>query len=450
LDESVPESEKNKAASDGQNAEPINKVEKTETKPAVSNSALDKLKSSLLQALAVPEEAKSGKPLKAMNFNRLYIDLNHNGDLTDDKVVEAEPMPGRISLSSDNTYSQFQFPRVDVTLDIEGTPVDYAFFVRGYVNISKDFSYAGVQINSAAYREGDITLDGKKHHLVLIDFNSNGRFDDQFKISDQITRSGDQLYPEQGDMLYVDPDQNRAGYSSPFDATSNPSQHYVSKMVVIDGKYYDLKVSIAGDKITLDPSSVKLGNVTNPNEQFGAVIYGDNGFLKISGGKDKPVPVPAGDWKLLSYTINISESKEPAKPEEKKEESKKTSSLEALGKAVESVLGGGGLVVSRPGGLLRGNSIVTAQATAKYKPVTVREGETVEMPFGPPYKPIVSVDYVQGGTTNKEARLGMSLTGSAGEVVSNMMVGGSRPEKPEFTIKDPKGEVVQTGSFEYG
>ena len=44
----------------------------------------------------------------------------------------------------------------------------------------------------------------------------------------------------------------------------------------------------------------------------------------------------------------------------------------------------------------------------------------------------------------------MSLVGSAGEVCTNMMVDGGRPAKPEFTITDPKGKVVQQGSFEYG
>ena len=49
-----------------------------------------------------------------------------------------------------------------------------------------------------------------------------------------------------------------------------------------------------------------LGNVTNPNDGYSAVIYGDRGFLKIAGDKDTPVAVPEGEWKLLSYSINRS------------------------------------------------------------------------------------------------------------------------------------------------
>ena len=46
--------------------------------------------------------------------------------------------------------------------------------------------------------------------------------------------------------------------------------------------------------------------------------------------------------------------------------------------------------------------------------------------------------------------LEMSLVGVSGEVCTNMMVKGGRPGKPEFTITDPKGKVVQEGNFEYG
>ncbi len=62
----------------------------------------------------------------------------------------------------------------------------------------------------------------------------------------------------------------------------------------------------------------------------------------------------------------------------------------------------------------------------------------------------MTLDYIQGGGENKQASLGMTLVGSVGEVVSDMMVAGGRPPKPEFSIKDPKGEVVQSGNFEYG
>ncbi|MGA2059711.1 MAG: hypothetical protein ABSG67_04460 [Thermoguttaceae bacterium] len=441
LDEAIPESEK-KAKSEEKDAKSENSDAKPDTKDAKSQAGKS-LAGTLLQALTGSDQVDVANQPKAIHYNRLYFDINHNGDLTDDKVIEAETMPGVVYGGS---YARFQFPRVDLTIDVDGTPVDYAFLLTGYANSSRDFSYAGVQFNSAAYREGEITLDGKKRHVVLIDNNSNGRFDDENKISKNITRSGGALYPEQGDMLLIDPNQGATGYASPYEASSNNYQHYVSKMVDIDGSYYNLKVSPAGDKLTLEPASVALGKITNPNGHFNAVIYNDDAFLKIIGDKDTPISIPEGEWKLLSYTIDLTNVPEPSKPEEKKDEAKDNSGVSALGLVLESLLGNSSSVA--PSG--RHFSYVTAGATAKYKPVKVSEGETVEFPFGPPYKPVVSVGYIQGGGENKQASLAMTLFGSTGEVVSDMMVRGARPGKPEFTIKDPKGEVVQSGNFEYG
>jgi hypothetical protein len=447
LDEAIPDSEKKKAESEDKDAKPQTDDAKKETKDTKSDSAVANLVGSLIQALS-PSDRPAAKPPKAMGFNRLYFDFNHNGDLTDDKVIEAEPMPGQIANQMVNqSYRQFSFPRVDVTIDVDGTKVDYAFFLSGYVNVQPSFSYAGVQINAAAYREGEITLDGKKRRVVVLDYNSNGRFDDNFQVSKVMSGRDGQVYIQEGDMLLTDPNQQaNIRYSSPYQTTRNSYQHYVSKIIDIDGRCYDLKISPAGDELTLTPSSVLMGKITNPNAQFSAVIYSDQGVLEISGNKDTPISIPEGEWKLLSYNINQIESPEPSKQAGKKEESKKSSGVQGIGQALESLLGNA-TPVAPPA---RRFTMISAQGTTKYKPVKVREGETVEFPFGPPYKPLVTLDYIQGGNNNKQAQLGMSLVGSVGEMVTNMMVNGSRPSKPDFTIKDPKGEVVQSGSFEYG
>ena len=61
---------------------------------------------------------------------------------------------------------------------------------------------------------------GKKQHVVLIDFNSNGRFDDEIKINDERpARPTASVYPEQGDMLLVDPEPDESARDSPYDVT---------------------------------------------------------------------------------------------------------------------------------------------------------------------------------------------------------------------------------------
>ncbi len=264
----------------------------------------------------------------------------------------------------------------------------------------------------------------------MIDFNSNGQFNDESEVNNDVRSSNGTLYPKQGDMLLIDPASDAAG--SPYDVTDGDCRQYVARLVNIDGRFYELKVSPTGDKLTLIATPLPLGSVTNPSENYRAVIYGERGFLKIRGAKGKPVPVPEGEWKLLSYTIDVSE---PSKGSEQPSDR----GLSAWS-VVAGLLGGDVPVAASS------CTIVCAQATGDYRPVNVREGATVALPFGPPYRPKVTATPVD----DHQVSLALSLIGSSGEVCTNMIVAGHRPPKPELTITGPKGEVVQKGNFEYG
>ena len=209
-----------------------------------------------------------------------------------------------------------------------------------------------------------------------------------------------------------------------------------------------MKVSPAGDKLTLEPSSITTGSVKNPNDGFRALIHDGDTVLKIGGEKHKPVPVPEGNWKLVSYTINLTEPAKPAEPSKKdgKKAAEEPSALRILAEGINAFISP--VRIGGPPTPLRSRlSMVSAQATSDSKPIKVVKGETVELPFGAPYKPVVTA---QNYGDPKQVNLAMSLVGSAGETVTTLMVEGGTPPKPEFTITDPEGKVVQQGSFEYG
>ena len=165
--------------------------------------------------------------------------------------------------------------------------------------------------------------------------------------------------------------------------------------------------------------------------------------------------VPEGRWRLLSYTINRTETPKPSKPANKdktakkeKEAAKDGQAFRELASQLATLLGGGISVAAGPR-----YTFVAAQATRDYKAVEVRKGKTVELPFGPPYKPVVTAFPTmmeRKGVNVSAVALQMSLVGSAGEVCTNLMVDSGRPPKPSFTITDPKGKVVEQGDFEYG
>jgi len=343
--------------------------------------------------------------LKSKGYDLLHFDLNHNGDLTDDKVVKATPLSG--SRRSRGT-PQRTFPCVEVTVNAEGTKVDYAFYIRTrthrYGSGQGEAINASAYLQSVAYRDGQVVLDGKRHRIIVIDFNSNGRFDDETKIDPQVRLSDGRLYPKQGDMLLIDPDTKNAMVSG-YGVTDRRERHLVSSLVCIGGRYYDMEMSAAGDKISLEPTGLPMGSVVNASPSYDAVLFSDKVFVKISGEANKPVPLPLGDWRLLQYAINASKSGQPP-------------------------------------------TFVSAGATRDGKPVKVAKGATAKLAFGPPYTPEVTVSSPSRG--GQPARLGLKIVGAGGEICSNLQVRGNRPEAPSFEIATPKGKVIERGKFKYG
>ncbi len=363
-----------------------------------------------------------------IGFQRLYFDVNHNGDLTDDPVVEAMSVQ---SLSAQ--YLHCIFPEVSVKIDLDGVQMDYAFKMTVYSYASSQYSYANASLSAATYREGRMTIDGKDYRLVVVDGNSNGRYDDQSAIDKNVRGADGAVYPRIGDMLYIlDAAGGISGMGNPYDPSSNEVSHYVAKQIGLGGRFFDLKITPAGDQLTLEPSSIPFGYVVNANQGYRAIVYGEQGFLRIVGDESGKAPLPAGEWRLASYTIERTVHEEPA--EKKVEQS-------SLFDALRQLVGGTGSASrSLP-------SLVSARGTQDSPAVRVTAGQTVEMPFGEPYRPVVTLG---GPPQDGHAWLGLSLVGQGGEVCSNMIVNGTRPAKPKLTISTEAGEVVQTGNFEYG
>ncbi|MBN2022020.1 MAG: hypothetical protein JW809_04435 [Pirellulales bacterium] len=400
------------------------------------------------QSDAPKDEKKSegDKPAPKMEpavpYARLYFDLNHNGDLTDDQVIEARTMR-----NYEVNYAQSMFPQIDVAIELDGKKVDYAFTLRVYLNTSVDYAYSNCSIQAAAYRDGEITLDGKKYRVVVVDFNSNGRFDDASGIDPTVQLSDGTVYPQRGDTLYLlDPDAPM-GQINPYEPTNTEGAHFVGKLVNLNGRFFRLVVSPTGDTVSLEPSDDPVGFVTNPNKGYRATVYGDKGFLKVVSDADGKAPLPEGQWRLLDYTIDQTGMAKP-KEEPKKEQAnaaKPKASEPSLMKALIQALAGSGREVVRPP-IVR-YTRVSARAKRDGKPFTVVKDQTVALPFGPPYRPVVDVQYRSGADS---VSLGLSLVGSADEVCTSLMVDGRQPPEPAFTISTEDGKEVAADKFSYG
>lgn len=265
------------------------------------------------------------------------------------------------------------------------------------------------------YREGDVILAGKKRRLVLVDRNGNGRFNDPGRVGEVKAGSDRTISRRPGDVFILDPDPGMHQVTI-FNELAEPKVHPVTELVSVDGSVYRFSASPAGDRITFEPLADPVGFVANPNESFSALVQGKRGIIKIRGGGNLKPALPAGQWRLVSYVIA---------PEPEGGAGRETNSFS-----------------HRYGTLLR------ASATGKSPWITVKEGKTAYLPFGPPLNPMVR--WVGSLDKKRTARLELEITGVGGEKVTDLLVKGRKPIDPALIIKKPDGEVVTHDRFHFG
>ena len=119
-------------------------------------------------------------------------------------------------------------------------------------------------------------------------------------------------------------------------------------------------------------------------------LISEMGYLDLKLEKSKPATIPAGQWRLLSYGIPI----ENWKPPEKKDEIAADASRSWFSMLKEAIFGAASEKPAPPAPL-RGPanlSRISADGTINGTPVTVEAGRTTTLKFGPPYKPIVTIE----------------------------------------------------------
>ena len=353
-------------------------------------------------------------------YRRLHFDLNRNGDLTDDKVVEALRPDSRTDAKVSSNHSTF--PRIDLEIDTEGVETDYAFSLQvANTQPRTGNGHVYAWFRAAVYRQGAVKLNGKLTRIVVLDFNSNGRFDDVFVSAERIVVATEKrIYPETGDKILIDPDQEAFAslYARAYAGVP------LSKLVELEGRFYDLKIKGTGDRLTLTPSRVPIGYVANAAQEFLALVYGEDRCLKITASNGQPVPLPVGHWRLASCIVSHTITPETSNPADRAEQRIRMMNL--------------------PYGIA-GRSQVYAQATVDSPEIEVFEGRTVDFPFGPPYVASMHVSFVYGKPTPRRASLRMSLIGSGMEACNRIAVNGKTMPDPTFTIRTKAGECAKQG-----
>ena len=326
---------------------------------------------------------------KSNGYDRLYFDANGNGDLTDDPTASASDVA---KLGSN--MSQSQFPRVSVNLDAGGGPAEYAFLLSALCRQSNGSFYATVSLYSAVARAGYLTQGKKRTRVLLVDSNSNGRFDDVISV-----RPNGNL--AEGDMLLINPNPKKKLAAN----GEGTDWNMVGKVICIGKRFHRMIVTPDGGKLQLTPMQLSLGNVICSSHTYRSVLSSDDyGVVVIFGAKDQKCALMEGTWKVINYTL-------------------------------DATIG-------------NGSRRTAVEATFGNSPplVTVKKGETAILPFGGPFRAVVTASK----TKKSKVSLHLRIVGPSGEQCRSIRINGRRPPKPHFIIKDKNDKIVHQGDFEYG
>jgi hypothetical protein len=197
-------------------------------------------------------------------YDRVYIDGNANGDLSDDAAVE----PYR------RESSTVTFGPLKIVFNSPDGPITY--HLSAELRTSPNQAYC--LLSSACWYEGPITVGGVKKHCVLIDYNVNGVFNDK---SDN---------PGECDRIRIGEETDR-------------ETRYVGNFIEVGDKLYRPEIAKDGACITLtEATDVSFGavRVAQGIASFGA--GGVNGLF-VCKPENGLVKLPVGDYRIERWSI---------------------------------------------------------------------------------------------------------------------------------------------------
>lgn len=355
-------------------------------------------------------------------YDRIYLDLNADGDLTNGLVVNAQQ-----SRHTGQTFN-VTFPSLDIQAHVDGISLPYAFvpelyywtlqpmswgawfrnvFRRGYVP-EKPIHLGNLNLRIATHcmYTTELELNGDQYLLYLNDRNTNGRFDDWGTPVKQDERDG-RIYTA-GDRLYLTSADTRLTFYDEI-----PLGRYLNLKDVL----YALDISLTDTQLTLTPVTDKAVKIELPVPVHRLSLISDDAcVMALMPGES--ILAPPGTYRLVNYMLLY---EEPAGAQWQ---------MIAFGIWDAPVL----------------------EAAA---------GGAAAYAIGEPFRPTVVVPW-WSRDARENVRLSLEVVGAAGEIISELrciqnqeksqvaLTRAGMPEPPRFRIIKPDGEVAFQGRFEYG
>jgi hypothetical protein len=210
-------------------------------------------------------------------YDRLYVDANRNGDLTDDRPLRGTHRRGAVV-----------FGPLALLIDVDGRKRLYHAMLEGREGGPATEYF----IKSLGYYAGRTRFGAKRHSVALVDFNGNGLFGDPFRdLSFDPGKSGDMILVDaNGDGRF------EQGGIIPKETL------YCGKCIVVDGRFYELATRSDGSALRVTPAPVKLAAVRSDYPRFALILVNEHGVLPIEsqGGVAR---VPVGTYRVAGWSI---------------------------------------------------------------------------------------------------------------------------------------------------
>ena len=252
---------------------------------------------------------------------------------------------------------------------------------------TKQPGYRYLVLRAGTALAGKCRFGEKVYDVRVVDGNAN------LTCGDKTTpraAMGSNRSPGRGDTLVVD-------YGGSI------SRSFYGHPALVDGLWYDVKLSEDGAKISATPADIKTATLKIPNDNWSLRLAGKKHVLTVSGS-DKPVTIPADTYTMVQFA-------QDAKDDDGK----------------ESWL------------------VFDARWVSKKRIFKASPGQTVELAVGTPLTAKVECK-VHG----RAVSMNLKIVDASGEEGDYLVKSESGRPDPKMEVFDAEGKKVYSGNFEYG
>ena len=336
----------------------------------------------------------SSKENKTNAPDELRVALGKSPDLSAVKPFTTSPAPSAgqaqpWAAGRQPEYVQFNDVQCSFTQDGQEYPVTID------ITCMSGNRYARYDVKSV--RAGQVELDGKMVHVLLIDRNANGLFDDTLSSAGSLWGS---------DVLLIDVNGNGRLDRLRIKASGESGREAfpLTPLLQINSRYYSLQLPPSGATLTLKPVEPTFGRITTAGANLRITLAGPICVDSSQGTVRSSFDVPVGKYSVLEAT------------ETRQDSSGRKWTLQARSRG--------------------GNA----------KPLDVQAGQTVSLSATQIIKVGATIDQLD----QHRRRIAADFLTDQGLGLRNIMMGNKSPEAPTYEIRDSSGRLIASGKLEYG